>query len=37
MKVLHALYELQTDDGAVLSVANRDLVAERAQPERKAR
>lgn len=36
MKDLHALYELQTDDGAVLTIDNRVLVDESVQPTRYA-
>lgn len=37
IKELHALYEMQTDDGAVLTVNNRVIVDESVQPERYAR
>jgi hypothetical protein len=34
IKELDALYEMQTDDGAVITVHNRVLIDDRAQPER---
>ncbi len=37
VKELRALYEMQTDDGAVLTVDNRVVVDESVQPERYAR
>ncbi|MBP6850951.1 MAG: DUF3237 family protein [Rhodoferax sp.] len=37
VKELHALYEMQTDDGTVLTVDNRVVVDESVQPERYAR
>lgn len=37
VKELHALYEMQTDDGAVLTIDNRVVVDESVQPERYAR
>ena len=36
VKELHALYELQTDDGAVLTIDNRVLIDETLQPVRYA-
>lgn len=36
VKELHALYEMQTDDGAVLTIDNRVLIDEAAQPVRYA-
>lgn len=36
VKELHALYEMQTDDGAVLTIDNRVLIDESAQPTRYA-
>jgi hypothetical protein len=37
IKQLHAVYEMQTDDGAVLTIDNRVVVDESAQPGRYAR
>lgn len=37
VKELHALYEMQTDDGTVLTIDNRVVVDESVQPERYAR
>ena len=37
VKELHALYEMQTDDGAVLTIDNRVVVDESVQPDRYAR
>ena len=37
VKELHALYEMQTDDGAVLTIDNRVVVDESVLPERYAR
>ena len=34
IKELDALYEMQTDDGAIITVHNRVLIDEQAQPER---
>lgn len=36
IKELHALYEMQTDDGAVITVDNRVLIDDRVQPVRYA-
>ena len=36
VKELHALYEMQTDDGAVLTIDNRVLIDEAVQPVRYA-
>lgn len=37
VRQLHAVYEMQTDDGAVLTIDNRVVVDESVQPERYAR